>query len=187
MINHFCKNNNVRMKLQTLQVVQVFIECKIMVGCRLCAYPSIHVETLKITVGCPPCTYPSIHLSPDEDTLKFTVGCRFCTGFCVVWCGMCVCSLLFSPLFRRSLFCSLSVTMTMITRPVGSLCVLTARRSACAGRTCSHHARNNCPGITVQASCHLEWSGPVFVLEMGDVFVFGCVWFCEHVSVCDSM
>ena len=23
-------------------------------------------------------------------------------------------------------------------------------------RTCSHHERNNCPGITVQASCHLE-------------------------------
>ena len=24
------------------------------------------------------------------------------------------------------------------------------------GRTCSYHARNNCPGMTLQASCHLE-------------------------------
>ena len=24
------------------------------------------------------------------------------------------------------------------------------------GLTCSHHARNNCPSVTVQASCHLE-------------------------------
>ena len=30
------------------------------------------------------------------------------------------------------------------------------------GRTCSYH-------ITAQASCHLEWSGSVSVLEMGDV------------------
>ena len=44
---------------------------------------------------------------------------------CGVRVVVCVCSLLFSPLFRRSLF-FLSVTMTMITRPVGSLCVLTA-------------------------------------------------------------
>ena len=49
------------MKLQTLQMMQIFFECRITVGCRLCAYPSIHVETLKITVGC-----------------------RLCTGFCVV-------------------------------------------------------------------------------------------------------
>ena len=33
-----------------------------------------------------------------------------------------------------------------------------------------------CPAITVQASCHLERSGPVSVLEMGDVF--GCVSMC---------
>ena len=25
------------------------------------------------------------------------------------------------------------------------------------------------------------------VLEMGDVFVFVCVWLCEHVLVCDDM
>ena len=24
------------------------------------------------------------------------------------------------------------------------------------GPSCSHHARINCPGVTVQASCHLE-------------------------------
>ena len=35
--------------------------------------------------------------------------------------------------------------------------------------------------VTVQASCHLEWSGPVSVLDLCDVFVFGCagyVWSC---------
>ena len=57
--------------------IQAFTEdtLKITVGCRLCAYPSIHADTLKITVGCPPCTYPSIHLSPGAGTLKITVGC----------------------------------------------------------------------------------------------------------------
>ena len=41
------------------------------------------------------------------------------------------------------------------------------------GRTCSHHARNICPGIPVQTTCHLKKSGPVSVLEM-----FGGVWWC---------
>ena len=60
---------------------------------------------------------------------------------------------------------SLSATMTMITCPVGSLCVHTALTSQSVGlrvlwlifpvgRTCSHHARNNCPGFTMQASRH---------------------------------
>ena len=66
-----------------------------------------------------------------------------------------------------SLLSSLSSTMTMITRQVGSLslckhgsdlpvseCV--GRCPFHVGRTYSHHARNNCPGITVQTSCHLE-------------------------------
>ena len=38
-----------------------------------------------------------------------------------------------------------------------------------------------CPGITVQASCHLEWSGPVSVLERVMclcLVVFGYVWLC---------
>ena len=77
-----------------------------------------------------------------------------------------LCSLL------SALFSSLSVTMKMITRPVGSLCThgsdLLQRQSVGFGpflvwRLCSNHARNNCPDITVQASCHLEWSGPVSV------------------------
>ena len=73
--------------------------------------------------------------------------------------------------------------MTMITRPVGSLCKCKRRGPFPVWRTCSHHARNNCPGITEQASCHLELSGSVSVLEMGDVFVFGCVWLCLVVLV----
>ena len=34
---------------------------EITVGCRLCAYPSIHEDILKITVGCRLCAYPKIH------------------------------------------------------------------------------------------------------------------------------
>ena len=56
---------------------------KITVGCRLCAYPSIHFSldegTLKITVGCLISAYPSIQLSPCAGTLKITVGCPSCT------------------------------------------------------------------------------------------------------------
>ena len=42
-----------------------------------------------------------------------------------------------------------------------SLCTLRVSECTYIGsfpvwRTCSHGARNNCPGITVQASCHLE-------------------------------
>ena len=87
------------MKLQTLQILQTFIECrnmvggasvhiskhalsrlKITVGCLTSACPSIHVETLKITVGCPPCTYPSIRV------------CDVCV--CVVL-AMCACSVVY--------------------------------------------------------------------------------------------
>ena len=74
-----------------------------------CTYPSIHVEdTLKITVGCRLCAYPSIHFSLDEDTLEITVGCLVNTYpsihknsqdhgrlsevlWCVVCCVLCGC------------------------------------------------------------------------------------------------
>ena len=39
------KYRNVRMKLQTLQVIQIFIECRI--GCLANTYPSIHFFRLK--------------------------------------------------------------------------------------------------------------------------------------------
>ena len=45
------------------------------------------------------------------------------------------------------------------------------RSVPCLGNMFTFHARNNCPSITVQASCHLELSGPVSVLEMGVVLV----------------
>ena len=45
----------------------------------------------------------------------------------------------------------------------GRVSLYTRLLSECVGfgpflgwRLCSNHARNNCPGITVQASCHLE-------------------------------
>ena len=80
------------MKLQTLQILQIFIEChgRWRVGAHIqaftfsilsrsrsvsrCTYPSIHFsleDTLKITVGCRLCAYPSIHFF----CLKITVGC----------------------------------------------------------------------------------------------------------------
>ena len=85
-------------------------------------------------------------------------------------------AVLFSSLFPLlSSLSSLSATMTMITRPVGSLCVHTALTclsvgvrvfwlipcranmfASCKKQTCSHHARNNCPGFTMKASRHLE-------------------------------
>ena len=75
------------MKLQTLQMIQIFIECRIMVGCRWWVYVSKHsLFRLQITVGCRLCTYPSIHLSPDEDTLKFTVSCRLCAYPSIHFC-----------------------------------------------------------------------------------------------------
>ena len=45
------------MKLQTLQILQILIECRITVGCRLCAYPSIHffVSRSRSVVDCALC------------------------------------------------------------------------------------------------------------------------------------
>ena len=74
-------------------------------------------------------------------------------------------SLSLSPLIvSHSFSIPLSITMTVIARPVGSLCTfLPEGQGAWAmhgpflvGLTCSHHARNNCPSVLVQASCHLE-------------------------------
>ena len=104
--------------------------------------------------------------------------------FRVYWQNARMCSLSFSlPSFSSSvlflflfLFSSLSLlfslsslpaTMTMITRAVGSLCVHKAltclsitvrglRSSPCLANMFVSCARNNCPGITVQASYHLE-------------------------------
>ena len=69
------------------------------------------------------------------------VVCTLCCGVVcsvggVVWCGLaCGFSLLFSLALFPLLFslCSLSATMTMITRPVGSLCVHTALTCECLG------------------------------------------------------
>ena len=56
------KNNNVRMKLQTLQVIQIFLECRIMVGGASVRTSKHSLFRLKITVGCSPCTCPSIRV-----------------------------------------------------------------------------------------------------------------------------
>ena len=83
----------------------------------------------------------------------------------------------------------LSAAMTMMTRPVGlSLYThgsdLLESQSACTlahslfGRTCSYQK-------TVQASCHLEWSGPpCFGCVCLCLVVFVCVWLCLVVFGC---
>ena len=62
------------MKLQTLQILQIFIECRIMVG-----GASVHISKhslfrLKITVGCRLCACPSI---------RVCVVCVQCVCVCV--------------------------------------------------------------------------------------------------------
>ena len=58
------ENNNVRMKLQTLQILHIFIECKIMVG------------------------GASVHISKHFTFSSQDHG-RLSIVHCVVWCGMC--------------------------------------------------------------------------------------------------
>ena len=56
-------NNNVRMKLQTFQILQIFIECRNMAG-----GASVHISKHSLF------------------RLKITVGCRLCIVWCVVVC-----------------------------------------------------------------------------------------------------
>ena len=71
------------MRSQTLQVIQIFIECNITVVWPRCENPSIHVETLEITVGWLVSTYPSIHFFvsrsrlSDEYIFKHLLFCWF--------------------------------------------------------------------------------------------------------------
>ena len=58
------------MKLQTLQILQIFIKCRIMVGGASVYIPKHSLFRLKITVGCLTSTYPSIH----AEALKIAVG-----------------------------------------------------------------------------------------------------------------
>ena len=79
--------------------------------------------------------------------------------------------------------------MTMITRPVGSLCVHTAltclsvkvpvlRSIPFLANMFTSYARNNCPGITVHASCHLEVGLYLCWKWVFCLVVFGCVSMC---------
>ena len=87
---------------------------KITVGCRLCAYPSIHVEILsrsrsvarrahfraftffclKITVGCLTNAYPSIRNKKPQDhgRLRVVCVCAECVLCVVVYCCVLVCN-----------------------------------------------------------------------------------------------
>ena len=66
------KNNNVRMKLQTLQILQIFIECRIMVGGAIVRI-SKHF-TLKLSRS------------------RSVVDCALCGVVWYVWCEGVVCT-----------------------------------------------------------------------------------------------
>ena len=103
-----------------------------------------------------------------------------------------------SPLVSPSLFfsylsfSSLSVTITMIARPVGSLCTHSSdlpKGPGCKGRgpvpvglTCSHHARNNCLGVSSASLVPLGMKWACVCAGNGC-----CVWWCLVVPVCGSM
>ena len=104
------KNNNVRMKLQTLQMIQIFIECKIMVGGASVQISKLSLFRLKIAVGCSPCTCPSI---------------RVCGVYamCVLVCVVVVCDM-----------CGVYASCRVLCRVSCRACVV--RGCACVLRVC---------------------------------------------------
>ena len=107
----------------------------------------------------------------------------------------CLSPLVSSSLFFSCLslsFSSLQVTMTMITRPVGSLCTHSSdlpQGPECKGRgpfpvglTCSHHARNNCLGVSCANLVPLGMKWACICAGNGC-----CVWWRLVVLVCVSM
>ena len=106
------KNNNVRMKLQTLQVIKIFIECKNIVGGASVHTSKHSLFRLKIMVGCRFCTCPSIRVCGGgvcvcmcrrvlcvcvETVLRVccvlwcivVCVCRYVLCWCWCWCAMC--------------------------------------------------------------------------------------------------
>ena len=85
-------------------------------------------------------------------------------------------------------FSSLSVTMTMITRPVGSLCshkALTCQSVKVHGPWPIPCWPNMCASCKKHLSlCFLCTCVCICLCLFVFVFVFGCVWLCEHVLVC---
>ena len=89
----------------------------------------------------------------------------------------------FSALSSPALFSSLSVTMTMIIRPVGFLCTQSSDLPECQCAWASVHSllaehirsmqKKNCLGVSCASLVPLEMSGLAFALKMG--VVFGCV------------
>ena len=108
----------------------------------------------------------------------------------------------FSSLFPLlSSLSSFSATMTMITRPIRlSLCTHGSGLSECQSAWTWAHSLL----AELFASCkrQLSWHRCASLVPLGmkwacicagsgccvcDVFLFGCVWLCEHVLVCDNM
>ena len=95
-------------------------------------------------------------------------------------------------LVSLSFFSSLSVTMTILTRPVGSLCTHSSDlplKPECKDRdpfpvdlTCSRHAKNNCLGVSCAGLVPLGMKWACICAGNGC-----CVWWCLVVLVCGSM
>ena len=164
-------DNNVCMKLQTLQIMQILIECRIMLGWPRCTHANKTLFRLKITVGCSPCTCPSIRVC---GVCAMCAG-MFCGGDVCVQCGRWCVRFIFSctkngPVCK---FKTLQLWLALKTRVQGRVPFLSVWHVRIAQET-------TVVAFPVQASSHLEWSGTVSVLEMG------CVW-CFVVLVCGSM
>ena len=97
------------------------------------------------------------------------------------------------PLSFVSLFLSLFISLSFSSHSLNNSLNNTARLALSAsawalahslsGRTCSHHARNMCLRIPMQASC-----GPVSVLKRKRVFGFVCLCcVCLSVLLCDIL
>ena len=109
------------MKLQKLQMIQIFVECKIMVGCRRCIYPSIHVFVSRsrsvvdcalsfVWCLCALCGMCGVRV---VCVLTWLCACDVCCGVYVVlwccvlcwWCVVVVCGVVVFCVVWRGLEC----------------------------------------------------------------------------------
>ena len=99
-------------------------------------------------------------------------------------CSLLSCLLSLLSLSSPSLLSSLSATMTMISRPVGSLCVHTALTCDPVGRTCSHHARNKHVRIMQETTVMVLLCKPRATWDEVGLYLCWKWVMCQYVLVC---
>ena len=165
------------MKLQTLQILQIFIECRIIVGGARCTYPSIHLlTTLLIEHMRAFCRYTRRRFEPTHGSLSLSLLSLF--------------SLSLSLSLLSALFSPLPVTMTMITRSVGSLCTQSSDLPECQCAWASvlslfgEHVHITCKNHLSRYSCAslvplgMEWACICAGKECCVWLCVGGVWLC---------